>query len=51
MRFMNKILALIAGVHTNNSNAYLAVRSLLLFPYQSIVAQQNYLLIKKSEFN
>lgn len=45
------MLAIVASIHTYNASYYESIRGLLLYPYQYIVSQQNYLFIKKSGYN
>jgi hypothetical protein len=51
VKFITKTLALLAKLHSLEKGHYEAVRGLLVFPFQSVVIQQNYILIQKSSFN
>lgn len=48
---MTKILTLIAAIHLSNPYYYESIKNLLLSPFQSIVSQQNFIVIRKSTFN
>lgn len=45
------MLTLIARLHSLDKNLYEGVRGLVVFPFQSIISQQNYIQIQKSMYN
>ena len=45
---LNRILTLVASINSKNRCNYEAVKGMLIFPYQSIISQQNYIFISKS---
>ena len=48
IKYLTRLLATIARINSKNRSLYEAVKGILIFPYQSIIAQQNFIFISKS---
>lgn len=48
INYLTRLLTLTAGMKAKNRSLYESVKSILIFPYESIISQQSYLYISKS---
>ena len=46
-----KILTILASLHSLNQTYYEMIKNFLITPFQSVVSQQNYIMISKSGMN